>query len=73
MRGLIERIPGSRRYRVTDVGLGVAVCYSRVDRRAPVPALSAVLDRQNPSVLAPLVERFDNQIQRLWQGRPLAA
>ena len=73
MRGLIKRIPGSRRYRVTDVGLRFASCYGRVHRRALVPALSAVLDRQNPSVLAPLVERFDNQIQRLWQGRPLAA
>ena len=64
LRGLIERIPGAHRYRVTDVGLRVALCYSRVHRRALVPALSAVLDRQNPSVLARLVERFDTQIQR---------
>ena len=73
LRGLTERIPGSHRYRVTDVGLRVASCYSRVHRRALVPALSAVLDRQNSSVLARLVERFDNQIQCLWQGQLLAA
>ena len=40
LRGLIERIPGAHRYRVTDTGLRIALCYSRANRRAPVPALS---------------------------------
>ena len=44
LRGLIERIPHSHRYRVTDEGLHIALCYQRVQRRALCPALSAVFD-----------------------------
>ena len=43
-RGLIERIPRSHRYRVTEQGLRIALCHHRVQRRALCPAPSAVFD-----------------------------
>ena len=73
LRGLIERIPRSHRYRVTEQGLRIALCYQRVQRRALCPALSAVLDENQPPALGRLVERFDLHIQRLWEGHLLAA
>ena len=73
LRGLIERIPRSHRYRVTEQGLRIALCYQRVQRRALCPALSAVLDEDQPPALGRLVERFDLHIQRLWEGHQLAA
>ena len=73
LRGLIERIPRSHRYRVTEHGLRIALCYQRVQRRALCPALSAVLDENQPPALGQLVERFDLHIQRLWEGHRLAA
>ena len=73
LRGLIERIPHSHRYRVTDEGLRIALCYQRVQRRALCPALSAVFDGDTPPALGRLVKRFDHQIQRPWEGHQLAA
>ena len=61
LRGLIERVPRSHRYRVTDEGVRIALCYHRVHRRALCPALGR------------LVKRFDQHVQRLWEGHQLAA
>ena len=58
-RGLIERIPGTRRYLVTALGHRVALCYCRTHRRVLGPALAAVADDRSPPVLGRLVERFD--------------
>ncbi len=73
MRGLIERIPRTNRHRVTETGQRVAWCYCRVHRRALGPALSAVLDKAMPTELAKIVERFDQQIDRLWRGQQMQA
>ena len=73
LRGLIEHIPRSHRYRVTEAGQRVALCYSRGQRRILGPALSAVFDDATPPALGQLVKRFDDHINRLWQGQPLAA
>ena len=73
MRGLIERIPRTNRYRVTETGQRVALCYCRVHRRALGPALSAVLDQTMPTELGKIVERFDRQIHRLWRGQQMHA
>ena len=73
LRGLVERIPRSHRYRVTEAGQRVALCYSRGQRRVLGPALSAVFDDATPPALGRLVKRFDDHINRLWQGQPLAA
>ena len=73
LRGLVERIPRSHRYRVTEAGQRVALCYNRGQRRVLGPALSAVFDDATPPALGRLVKRFDDHINRLWQGQPLAA
>ena len=73
MRGLIERIPKTNRYRVTPTGQRIALCYCRLHRRALGPALSALLDKTWPSEVARIVERFDRQIDRLWRGQQLQA
>ncbi len=73
LRGLIERLPRSHRYRVTEAGQRVALCYCRSQRRVLGPALSAVFDDNAPPALGRLVKRFDDQIDRLWKGQQLAA
>ena len=66
LRGLVERIPHSHRYRVTGTGIRIALCYQRT--RVLSPALGAVFDEQT----GPLIQRFDHEIQRLWEGRSVA-
>jgi hypothetical protein len=44
LHGLIERIPHSHRYRVTDLGLRVAVFFTKVHSRILRPGLSQLLD-----------------------------
>ena len=73
LRGLVERIPRSHRYRVTEAGQRVALCYCRGQRRVLGPALSAVFDAKAPPALGRIVQRFDDQINRLWEGHQLAA
>ena len=75
IHGLIERIPRSRRYRVTDAGLRTAMCYQRTYARVLRPALAAVFDPDPPrsNRLKRTVEVFDREIDRLWEGHDLAA
>ena len=75
VHGLIERIPRSRRYRVTDAGIRTALCYQRTYARVLRPALSAVFDDDPPrdSRLKRTVEAFDQEFVRLWEGHDLAA
>ena len=72
-RGLIERIPRTRRYRVTARGQRIALCYCRAHRRVLGPALAAVADDRAPPELGRLVDRFDRHVERLWEGRKMAA
>ena len=75
LRGLIERIPFTRRYRVTDEGLRTAMCYHRTHARVLRPAMSVAFQAP-PRVAARLdraIDSFDREIQRLWEGRSLAA
>ena len=75
VHGLIERIPRSRRYRVTARGIRVALCYQRTYARVLRPTLAAVFDDDPPrsSRLKRTVEVFDREIDRLWEGHELAA
>ena len=74
LHGLIERIPHTRRYTLTDAGVRVALCYHRVFVRVLRPALSHALDQPATSTnpLNRVIHRFDREIHRLWQGMPLA-
>ncbi len=75
LRGLIERIPFTRRYRVTDEGLRTALCYHRTYARVLRPAMSVVFDAPSRSAtrLSRAVESFDREVQRLWADNGLAA
>ena len=73
LRGLIEKIPRTHRYRVTALGHRVALCYCRTHRRVLGPTLAAVADDHAPPELGRLVRRFDHNIERLWEGRKMAA
>ena len=73
LRGLIEKIPRTHRYRVTALGHRVALCYCRAHRRVLGPDLAAVADDRSPPELGRLVRRFEHNIERLWEGRKMAA
>ena len=70
LRGLIERIPYTHRYRVTDDGLRVALCYHRTGTRVLRPALSLAFDASRDHVrINRAIASFDSEIERLWEGR----
>ena len=73
LRGLIEKIPRTHRYRVTALGHRIALCYCRTHRRVLSPALAAASDDRAPPELGRLLRRFDNHIERLSVGQTLAA
>lgn len=75
LHGLFERIPLTRRYRITEKGLKTALCYHRTYARVLRPAPSVVFDAPPRSAarLNRAVDSFDRKIQRLWEGRQLAA
>ena len=75
LHGLIERIPKTRRYRVTDAGIRTALCLHRTYARVLRPALAAVHDSDPPSAtrLQRTVATFDREVERLWEGYLLAA
>jgi len=75
LHGLIERIPHSQRYRVTDFGLRAAIFFTRAYGRLLRPGLSLVLARDHP-LPAPLraaMDRIDQEIDRIWTSGRLAA
>jgi hypothetical protein len=49
LHGLIERIPKSHRYRVTDFGLRTALFFTRTYARVIRPGLSIVVPEQRPN------------------------
>ena len=51
LRGLIERIPHSQRYRLTAEGLCIALAYHRTQARVLGPVLSATLDGKSTTRL----------------------
>ncbi|MDE0110220.1 MAG: hypothetical protein OXJ37_15340 [Bryobacterales bacterium] len=75
LRGLIDRIPWSRRCRVTDDGIRLASCFQRTHARVLRPSLSLVFDdvMEVPTPLQNAVQRFDREIDRLRQGKAIAA
>ena len=75
LRGLIERIPQSHRYRVTDAGLTTALCYQRAHARVLRPAMATLFDpdERAHARINRTVRAFDREIQRLWKGHRIAA
>ena len=74
LRGLIERVPYTHRYRVTDEGLRVALCYHRTHARVFRPALSLAFDTSRSNArINRAIGTFDREIQRFWEGQRRAA
>lgn len=57
LHGLIERLPGTHRYTVTDHGFKIALFLTRVHNRLVRPALAEALD--DHTLPTPLRHRFD--------------
>ena len=73
LRGLIERIPGTRRYELTGEGLCVALAYHRTQARVLGPVLSASLDGDSTTRLRDAVAAYDREVEHCRQGHALAA
>jgi hypothetical protein len=58
LHGLIERVPNSFRYRVTDLGLRVALFFTRTYNRLLRPGLAAALPNLR-AITTPLKRAFD--------------
>src|ERR1700726_863566 len=58
LHGLIERLPNSFRYRVTEFGLRLALFFTRTYNRILRPGLAAAL-QSLPAIDAPLKRAFD--------------
>jgi hypothetical protein len=74
LRGLIERIPGTFRYRVTPLGLQLAIFCSRVYARVLRPGFSTLDPIRTPdATLAKAVARLQTQIDTLIREAKFAA
>ena len=65
--GLFERIPRTRRYRVTEDSLRTALCYHRTDARVMRPAIAVGFDAAARPAWLRRVDAFDHEINRLWR------
>lgn len=75
LHGLIERIPESRRYRVTDLGFRAALFLTRSYARLIRPGLALVTSDAPPvpTRLRDAVDRVDAAIARIWEVQDPAA
>jgi hypothetical protein len=72
--GLIERLPGTHRYTVTDHGFHLAVFLTRVHNRLLRPGLSEALTEHSPdSPLRRELRRLDTVIEQLTKKHRLSA
>jgi hypothetical protein len=68
LRGLIERIPESHRYRVTDFGLGAAVFLTRAHARVLRPGLAVAHSPMDPPELQRALAQVDAAIAKMWEA-----
>ena len=73
LRGIIQRIPKTHRYRITSQGLRIALAYQRSYARVLRPVLATTLATDRTTRLQRVVDAYDRDIQRAWNGRRLAA
>ena len=73
LRGLIERIFRTQRYRLSAEGLCIALAYYCTQARVLGPVLSATLDGQSTPRLQAAVAAYDREVGHLWEGHTLAA
>lgn len=75
LHGLIERIPKTHRYRVTNFGFRAAMLITRTYSCVLRPALAAANDPNPPAPtrLRKAVDRVDEEVIKLWEAGRLAA
>jgi hypothetical protein len=75
LHGMIERIPKTHRYRVTDFGLRAALYFTRVHARLYRPAVAQILPHAPPvpSDLQRALSKFDAEIDKQIRKAKLAA
>ena len=75
LRSLIERIPNSHRYHVTDSGFRTALFLTRAYARLLRPGLAIALDDAPPSptTLQAAIEHVDRAVDRIWKQQRIAA
>ena len=75
LHGLIERIPRSRRYQVTDSGFRTALFLTRSYARLLRPGLSTALSASatTPLPLRRALDRVDQAIDQAWRSQQIAA
>lgn len=69
---MIERLPKSHRYRLTEDGHRIALAYCRIHRRTLTPTLAATFDKNMPPKLGRVIRSVNEEIARLWTSQPLA-
>lgn len=74
LHGLIERIPNTHRYKVTDFGLKAATMLTRTYNRVPRPGLAAIHDAMPPELtrLRKAFEKVDEELERAHRTGRLA-
>lgn len=76
LHGMIERIPRTHRYQVTDLGFRAALFLSRSYSRLLRPGLASLLPDHEPPASVPLrqaFERVDAAVRQSWEAQQLAA
>ena len=75
LHGLIERIPQTHRYRVTQMGTRVAFFFTKIHSRIFRPGLSQLFDGcpKNPNrTITSAINKFDQAVEGLFQQAKLA-
>jgi len=72
---MIERIPKTHRYRVTEFGLRAALFFTRVQARLYRPAVAEVIGKSPPgsSDLCRHFDKLEEEIDKRIQSAKLAA
>jgi hypothetical protein len=76
LHSFIERLPKTRRYRVTDLGCWAALFLTRTYNRLLRPGLAVVPPDAKPPAPVPFrkaLERVDTTIQQAWEAQQMAA
>ncbi len=73
LHGLIERIPHTHRYRVTDLGLRTSIFYTRAYNRLIRTGLAEVSDPDCPTALRRAFAKVEAEMDRLATRSHLAA
>ena len=75
LHGLIERIPKSHRYQVTDSGFRTALFLTRAYARLLRPGLAITADDAppTPTKLQAAISHVDRAVDRIWTQQKIAA